>query len=222
MPTMIAIRHVDFEDLGTFESVLTDARYGVQYCDAGVHDLGTLDPIRADLLIILGGPVGVHETGAYPFLAEERALLEVRLAANRPTFGICLGAQQIATTLGASVAPSGIKVIGFSEISLTKAGHDTPLRHLVGVSVLHWHGDSFAIPKGAERLAETPLCRNQAFALGANVLGVQFHPEADACGGLERWLIGHAVELDAAGVNPRILRGMRPRGSVMRSGKQHT
>jgi GMP synthase (glutamine-hydrolysing) len=204
--TMIAIRHVHFEDLGTFESVLTDAGYGIQYCDAGAHDLGTLDPMKPDLVIVLGGPVGVYEMDAYPFLAEERALLKIRLAANRPTFGICLGAQQIAAVLGASVAPSGIKEIGFSGISLTEAGRDTPLRHLAGVSVLHWHGDSFAIPEGAERLAETPLCRNQAFALGANVLGVQFHPEADACGGLERWLMGHAVELAAAGRDPRILR----------------
>jgi GMP synthase (glutamine-hydrolysing) len=204
--TTIAIRHIHFEDLGTFESMLTDAGYGIQYYDTGVHDLGTLDPVKPDLIIVLGGPVGVYETEAYPFLAEERALLEVRLAANRPILGICLGAQQIAAALGASVAPCGIKEIGFSEISLTDAGRDTPLRHLAGVSVLHWHGDSFAIPEGAERLAETPLCRNQAFALGANVLGVQFHPEADACGGLERWLIGHAVELAAAGINPRVLR----------------
>ena len=72
--------------------------------------------------------------------------------------------------------------------------------------MLHWHGDAFAIPEGADHLAATPLCRNQAFALGTNVLGVQFHPEADASGGLERWLVGHAVELAAAGVDPRILR----------------
>jgi GMP synthase (glutamine-hydrolysing) len=204
--TMIAIRHIHFEDLGTFGSVLTDAGYGVQYCDAGVHDLGTLDPMKPDLVVVLGGPVGVYETDAYPFLAEERAFLKVRLAAKRPTFGICLGAQQVAAALGANVAPSGIKEIGFSAISLTEAGHDTPLRHLAGVPVLHWHGDSFAIPEGAKRLAETGLCRNQAFALGTNVLGVQFHPEADARGGLERWLIGHAVELAAAGIDPRILR----------------
>jgi GMP synthase (glutamine-hydrolysing) len=203
---MIAIRHIHFEDLGTFESVLTDAGYGVQYHDVGVHDLGTLDPVKPDLVIVLGGPIGVYEMEAYPFLAEERAFLKVRLAANRPTFGICLGAQQIAAALGADVAPSGIREIGFSEISLTDAGRETPLRHLAGVSVLHWHGDGFAIPEGAERLAKTPLCRNQAFALGANVLGVQFHPEADACGGLERWLIGHAVELAAAGISPRALR----------------
>src|SRR5436190_6334978 len=94
--TTIAIRHIHFEDLGTFEPVLTDAGYGIQYYDAGVHPLGTLDPMNPDLIIVLGGPVGVYETEAYPFLAEERALLKVRLAANRPTLGFCLGAQQIA------------------------------------------------------------------------------------------------------------------------------
>jgi GMP synthase (glutamine-hydrolysing) len=204
--TAIAIRHIHFEDLGTFEAILTGAGYKVHYYDVGVHDLWTLDPVKTELLIVLGGPVGVCETDAYPFLAEERDLLKVRLAANRPTFGICLGAQQIAAALDATVAPTGVKEIGFSELSLTDAGRNSPLRHLADVPVLHWHGDAFVIPERADHLAATPLCRNQAFALGANVLGVQFHPEANACGGLERWLVGHAVELAAAGIDPGILR----------------
>lgn len=206
LKTAVAIRHVHFEDLGTFEAVLTAAGYRIHYYDLGVHDLWTLDPPLADLLVVLGGPVGVYETDAYPFLAEERQILEARLKADRPTLGICLGAQQIAATLGAKVAPSGIKEIGFSELTLTDAGRVGPLRHLEGVSVLHWHGDAFQIPEDAENLARTALCATQGFALGRNVLSLQFHPEVDACAGIERWLVGHAAELASAGVDPRALR----------------
>lgn len=206
LKTVVVIRHVHFEDLGTFEAVLTGSGYRIYYYDLGVHELWTLDPPLADLLVVLGGPVGVYETDAYPFLAEERQILEARLEAGRPTLGICLGAQQIAATLGAKVAPSGIKEIGFSELALTDAGRVGPLRHLEGVSVLHWHGDVFQTPEGAENLATTALCETQGFALGRNVLGLQFHPEVDACAGIERWLVGHAAELASAGIDPRGLR----------------
>ncbi|WP_247880745.1 MULTISPECIES: hypothetical protein [Brucella] len=89
--------------------MLTAADYRIHYYDLGVHDLWTLDPPLADLLVVLGGPVGVYETDAYLFLAEERQILEARLKVDHPTLSICLGAQQIAATLGATVAPSGIK-----------------------------------------------------------------------------------------------------------------
>lgn len=204
--TAVAIRHIHFENLGSFEAVLTAAGYKIHYYDLGVHELWTLDPPLADLLIVLGGPVGVYEADAYPFLAEERRILQARLAANRPTLGICLGAQQIAATLGAQVAPSGKKEIGFSPLSLTEAGRAGPLRHLEGVPVLHWHGDAFAIPEGAANLATTSLCATQGFALGRNVLALQFHAEVNACTDIERWLIGHAAELAGAAIDPRDLR----------------
>ena len=83
--TAVTIRHLHFEDLGTFEPILTDAGYKTHYYDVGVHELCTLDPVQAELLIVLGGPVGVDETALYPFLAEERDLLNVRLGVNLPT-----------------------------------------------------------------------------------------------------------------------------------------
>lgn len=206
MKTAAIIRHIHFEDLGTFEAVLTAAGYSVHYYDLGVHELWALDPPLADLLVVLGGAVGVYDADTYPFLVEERQLLEARLSANRPTLGICLGAQQIAATLGAKVTAMDWKEIGFSELTLTETGRLGPLRHLEGASVLHWHGDAFEIPKGADNLATTPLCATQGFALGRNVLALQFHPEVDACAGLERWLVGHAAELAEAGIDPRKLR----------------
>jgi GMP synthase (glutamine-hydrolysing) len=202
----VAIRHIHFEDLGTLGPVLSGAGYGVTYLDVGIDHLTTLDPLRPDLLVVLGAPVGVYESAAYPFLLTERELLAARLRANLPTLGICLGAQQIAATLGAKVTPGGFKEIGFSRLELTDAGRKSPLRLLEGVSVLHWHGDVFDIPDGAIRLAATALCQNQAFSVGPNILALQFHPEADTSRGLEAWLIGHAAELAAAKIDPGTIR----------------
>ncbi len=204
--TAIAIRHVNFEDLGTFEAVLANAGYDLRYHDVGVHDLGAISATETDLLVVLGGPVGVNDGDAFPFLADERRLLEARLAADRPTMGICLGAQLIAAALKARVFSSGVKEIGLLPVTLSEAGRSGPLRHIAAVPVLHWHGDTFEIPEGAQRLASTEACRNQAFALGTNVLGVQFHPEVDLSSRFERWLVGHAFELAAAGIDPASLR----------------
>lgn len=204
--TAVAIRHVHFEDLGIFDAVLSDADYAVRYHDLDADPFATLDPLEPDLLIVLGGPVGVYETEAYPYLAEECAILATRLAAARPTLGICLGAQQIAKALGADVGPMGHKEIGFGPLRLNDAGRVGPLRHLEGIPVLHWHGDAFQIPDTAENLASTPLCATQGFSLGHHVLALQFHPEVDVTAGIERWLTGHAAELTGAGIDPRVLR----------------
>lgn len=199
----VAIRHVAFEDLGNLEPCLREKGYSIEYVEAG---LDLVEAARhADLLIVLGGPIGAYEAQSYPFLRDEIALLEARLAAGRPTLGICLGAQLIALALGARVRPAAAKEIGWSALRLTPAGRRSPLAALEGVAVLHWHGDTFEIPAGAQHLASTAACENQAFSLGAQVLALQFHPEACARS-LERWYIGHAVELAQAGLAPAGLR----------------
>jgi GMP synthase (glutamine-hydrolysing) len=203
--TAIAIRHVHFEDLGAFDGVLRRHGYDVGYCDAGIDDLGNLDPLAPDLVILLGGPIGAYQESVYPLLGPELALLEHRLAAARPTLGICLGAQLIARALGAQVYPAGAQEIGWGELQLSLAGRDGPLRHFARAPVLHWHGDTFDLPQGAELLASTEICPNQAFALGRHVLACQLHPEISGYG-FEHWLVGHAVELAAAGVSPTALR----------------
>jgi len=205
MKSAVAIRHVGFEDLSAFAPALRLAGYQVDYWDIGEQELWTLEPVRTDLLIVLGGPIGAYEDAVYPFLKDEIDLLEQRLAANRPTLGICLGAQLIARAAGARVFPSGAKEIGFAPITLTEAGRSSCLAPFADEPMtLHWHGDTFDLPAGAERLASTDLCENQAFAVGPNIIGFQFHPEASATG-FEKWLVGHAAELTAARIDvPRL------------------
>lgn len=206
MKSAVAIRHVGFEDLGAFASAIRNAGFTLHYWDIGVEELWTLEPIKTDLLIVLGGPISVYDDDAYPFLKEEIGILEQRLLAGRPTMGVCLGAQLIARATGARVFPSGGKEIGFAPITLTEAGRASCLAPFADDPMtLHWHGDTFDLPRGADRLASTDLCENQAFSLGPNVIGFQFHPEASA-GGFEKWLIGHAAELAAAGIDIRHLR----------------
>ncbi|MFO7586055.1 MAG: glutamine amidotransferase [Anaerolineales bacterium] len=205
MKTAIAIRHLDFEDLGTLGPLLAARGYTVRYLDAATDDLRTEDAAAADLLVVLGGPIGAFDDGIYPFIRDELAVIVQRLENRRPLLGICLGAQLIARALGASVTSMGIKEIGFAPLTLTPEGEASPLAALGKVPVLHWHGDRFDIPAGATPLAETQTCANQAFSLGHHVLALQCHLEANP-ERIERWLVGHACELAQAGIDPRALR----------------
>ena len=202
--TALEIRHVPFEDLAAFGPVL-EADYAFERVEAGTDDLTLLDPLAPDLMVVLGGPISVYEEDRYPFLTAEIDLIRRRVTSDKPLLGICLGAQLIAKALGADVRPGPAKEIGWAPLELTEAGRAGPLRHLGTEPVLHWHGDMFDVPPGAERLAATAICPNQAFSIGRSVLAFQFHPEAQLAG-FERWLIGHACEIAAAGISPVTLR----------------
>lgn len=209
MKTALALRHVPFEDLGLLGPLLEQHGYAVRTLDAGVEPLSNAADPEPDLLVVLGGPIGAYDEASYPFLTETLALVRQRLARQQPVLGICLGAQIMARALGAPVAPMGHKEIGFAPLTLTPAGQRSVLAPLVhganGVPVLHWHGDQFGIPPGTEALAATALCPHQAFAVGAHALALQFHLEADLSR-IEQWLVGHACELAAAGVDLQALR----------------
>ena len=198
----VALRHVHFEDLGILEPFLTARGYRVEYVDAEAFDIAQLED--ADLLVVLGGPIGVHDTETYPFLQAEKEVIARRLRARRPLLGICLGAQLIAEALGAEVRPTGRAEIGYAPLTLTEEGLDSPLHPLEGVPVLHWHGDAFTITDDARHLAGTPGFPNQAFSTDS-ALALQFHLEADPRA-IERWLIGHAHELQHHGIDPRTIR----------------
>jgi GMP synthase (glutamine-hydrolysing) len=198
--TAVAIRHVAFEDLGHLDAPLRAAGYAIRYVEAAEGGVAALDPLAPDLLVVLGGPMGVYDAAEHPFIGDELPLLRARLTAARPTLGLCLGAQLIAAALGARVYPGPVKEVGFAPVTLTAEGAASPLAALpVGQPVLHWHGDTFDLPVGARLLASTDLYRQQAFAVGRHALALQFHLEADR---IERWLAGHAAELRAAQIEP--------------------
>jgi GMP synthase (glutamine-hydrolysing) len=128
-------------------------------------------------------------------------LLEHRLQQELPTLGICLGAQLMARALGSRVFAGHAKEIGWGTIDLTPEGASSCLHHLgKDPTVLHWHGDTFDLPKQASRLASNANYENQAFAYRQNALALQFHLEADPRQ-LEEWYVGHAVELSAAKIS---------------------
>ncbi len=201
----LVLRHIAFEDLGSFAEPLAAAGYHIHTLDPTVESLAGTNPSAPDLLIVLGGPIGAYEEAIYPFLTEELAFIGARLATRQPTLGLCLGAQLMARALGAKVAPMGQTEIGWSPLTLTPEGKASPLKALAGVPILHWHGDAFELPVGATPLASTTVCANQAFALGPTILGLQCHPEGWERG-FERWLVGHAGELAKLSLNIAALR----------------
>lgn len=203
--TAVAIRHLQFEDLGLLAPLLTAHGFDTSYLDAPMAAAEWSSAADADLLIVLGGPIGVADTDAHPFLSTELELIGDRLAADRPTLGICLGAQLMAVAVGGEVRPGGAAEIGYAPVTLTDAGRGSVLQTLEGVPVLHWHGDVMSTPPELPPLAFTRVCANQAFAQGTNALGVQFHLEAGNVS-LERWLVGHAYELGARGISVRDVR----------------
>ena len=203
---VIAIRHVLYEDLGSFESVLINNGFEIKYLDAGVDDLNIIDENSPKLLFILGAPLGVYDADKYPFLTDEVNIIKNRLDKNLPTFGICLGSQLIAKAMGADVYFGGTKEIGWKPIELTNFGMLSPLEVFEeNPFVLHWHGDTFDLPLSAQRLASTDLYSNQAFRSGENVMAVQFHPEVSRLN-LERWFIGHLLSMKSANISVQKLR----------------
>ena len=197
MKTAIVIRHVAFEDAGCFASLLDEQQWTVQDIDASIQDWSLIDPLQAELCLVLGGPIGAYEDVNYPFLQAEVYFLQQRLHADLPTLGICLGAQLMARALGASVYPAAVKEVGWYPLQLSDAGKDSPVRHLSAqhCNMFHWHGDTFDLPHGAQLLASTADCQNQVYRWGRYALAFQCHPEIMAQG-LERWYIGHAHEIN--------------------------
>ena len=206
MKTLVAIKHVDFEDLGTWESLLS-TQYKITYLNVVEIDFSRLEKADIDLLVVLGGPIGVYQEQEYPFITAEITLLEKRLQLDLPTLGICLGSQLMARALGARVFPNPTKEIGWHPLKLTDAGKKSCVSFLDSEksSMFHWHGDTFDLPKGTTLLASTAACKNQIFSFQEHALGFQCHPEVSV-NGLEKWWIGHSAEISQSGLSVRNLR----------------
>lgn len=210
----VVFTHLPFEDLGTLEPRLIERGFQIETVDVATAHFPLPQADRCDLLVVMGGPIGVYDAADYPFLIDELECLRQRLSAQKATLGICLGAQLMAASLGAHVYPGRRgPEIGWSPIQ-PPAGPAPPqwFKPLLdsGVHLLHWHGDTFDMPSRAIHLAETQLYKIQAFSMGDFALGMQFHPEVTG-EGLERWYVGHACELAATKIRVPELRAAAAR-----------
>lgn len=201
----LIIRHVPHEGIAGFREPVESAGYVLTRIDVEDPAFATVDLTEPDLLIMMGGPMGVYEQDRHPWIACQLKRLARRLAADRPTLGVCFGAQMIAAALGSSVYPGPAKEVGFHALDFVDA--TSPLRHLAGVDVLHWHGDTFDLPDGVELLASTPAYRHQAFRRGPNILALQFHAEMGLDPRFEAWIEQWPEALAEVGSSAEAMRG---------------
>jgi GMP synthase (glutamine-hydrolysing) len=205
----LVLSHVAFEDLGSLEAPLLERGFEIERVLASKARFPLPQAESCDLLIVLGGPIGVYDQLDYPFLKDEISLIAQRLAARKPTLGVCLGAQMMAAALGARVYPGqqGAEIGWFPLQAPPNSETPAWFKPLLasGLSVFHWHGDTFDLPPNARPLAMSERYENQAFTIGDFALGLQFHPEVSA-EGLESWYVGHACELHQKGIEIAALR----------------
>lgn len=176
-----ALYHVDFEELSFIK----------QWADNRGHLITVTrfyenDPLPAqdsfDWLVVMGGPMSIHDESDFQWLADEKAFIQQSINDGKTVIGVCLGAQLIADSLGAKVAPSGIKEVGWLPIQLTEQGLAHPLLADLPrneFTVFHWHGDGFECPKGATPIATSHTWANQGF-----IYQTPKHAELDT------WVIG--------------------------------
>jgi GMP synthase-like glutamine amidotransferase len=173
------LQHADYEGIGTLAEWARMRNFTVS--GTPLYRPSPVFPALegVDLLVVMGGPMSVHDTNDHPWLVQEKHYIARALEKGTRILGICLGAQLVAEALGAQVVRNWQKEIGFHPIQWTQEGRLKP--YLSGFNerqyVFHWHGETFSLPEGAVHLARSDACPNQAFAYGDRVLGLQFHME---------------------------------------------
>jgi GMP synthase-like glutamine amidotransferase len=179
------IQHVDHEGPGLIAAALDEAghRFEVVRTDRGE---GLPDHRSIAGLVVMGGPMGVHDTDDHPWLVPERELIAAVATAGMPLLGVCLGAQQLALALGAEVTTGPFPEIGLGEVTLTADGRRDPVTGpeygglaATDLPCVHWHRDTFSMPTGAVHLAATRVFPHQAFRWGDRAYGLQCHVEVD-------------------------------------------
>ena len=211
MKRALIIRHVPHEGVAGFREPIEAAGYAIDRVDVTDPEFASLDLVAPDLLIMMGGPMAVYEQDLHPWIGCQLRRLERRLAAERPTLGVCLGAQMIAAALGAEVYAGPAKEIGFHPVEIHDDAREGPLGALVGVPLLHWHGDTFDLPEGVELIASSPAYAHQAFRRGPNVLALQFHAEMGLDARFESWITQWPEAITETGSDPDSLRAAHDR-----------
>ena len=191
------LQHVPFEGLGSIEPWLRGAGYEITssplFRSAEFPELEMVD-----LLIVIGGPMSVNDEDEFPWLIAEKRFVRCAIEAGKPVLGICLGAQLIASSLGARVCRNRCKEIGWFPVQgVSRPGLSSTFAFPPTMEVFHWHGDTYDLPPDAVLLARSEGCPNQAFQIGSRVIGLQFHLETTP--ELARAIISHCrAELSPA------------------------
>jgi GMP synthase (glutamine-hydrolysing) len=183
---VLVLQHIACEPPGVYEDVLRER--GAEIVRVELDEGDPLPDWREfEAIIAMGGPMGVYEVDAHPWLRGEIDAIGEAVRAGRPFWGACLGVQLLAAALGARVYAGDAPEVGVLEVRLTEAGRADPVVGGLPPSFpsLQWHGDTFDLPAGAVRLLESDAYANQAFRWGARAYGVQFHLEVDAAMGDE-------------------------------------
>ena len=172
-------QHVAFEGLGSMGGWFEGRGHALTRVRWYAGEKAPSDGPEADWLIVMGGPMGVHDEADLPWLREEKRAIASALKRGAAVLGVCLGAQLMADVLGAPVAPNREKEIGWFPVDLSEEAAQTWLGRVFPArfTPFHWHGDTFGIPQGAVALGRSEACSHQGFLYGENALGLQFHPE---------------------------------------------
>ena len=169
------IQHVAFEYPGSIVDWAAEKQFTTSYTK--VFEEVEFPALQSfDMLIILGGPMGVYEEDVLPWITAEKAFIKAAIGANKKVFGICFGTQLIASVLGAKVYPHTLKEIGWWPVQKA-SGHVLTKNLPKEFVTFHWHGDTYDLPNGATQLFKSAVCNQQGFVYGANVAGLQFHME---------------------------------------------
>ena len=189
MRKLLVFQHVAAEPLGTLDRQFRDAGFRIRYTNFSRHPDAEPDVRRYHGLVVLGGPMSAEHSARHPHIEFERAAIREAVSFGMPVLGICLGAQLIAASLGARTLRRAASEIGWYEVRPTPAGRSDPLFAQLDAAeqVFQWHNDTFTLPPGSVRLAESERCQQQAFRFGDSVYGLQFHLEVDAAL-IRRWL----------------------------------
>lgn len=172
------LQHVPFEGLGSIESWAKGRRHVLASTRLWAGDrLPSADEI--EFLIVMGGPMGVQDEAEYEWITPEKSLVRSVIEAGGRVLGVCLGAQLIASALGAPVAKNAHREIGWFPVTLTPQASESFIFKGVPAefSAFHWHGDTFEIPTDATHTARSAACANQAFTFDDRVVALQFHLE---------------------------------------------
>lgn len=172
------LMHVDFEGPGSMGTWFASHGYTLTHTRF-YQDIPALPELSdIDVLVVMGGPMSVNDETEFPWLVTEKRYVRAAIQAGKPVLGVCLGAQLIASVLGARVFPNKLREIGWFPVRAAEvAESDGLFAFPEQIEVFHWHGETFDIPDGAVLLASSKACRNQAFQYGSKVLGLQFHLE---------------------------------------------